>query len=189
VIGSVGSDAKVKFVKEELKFDEAFNYKEITNREALTKFAPEGIDIYFENVGGEALEAALEAAKVRARFVMCGMISYYNAKSKEEMYLPGNLMHIIAKRLLLQGFIVGDPDMGPKYAKEHLENVSKWLANHELIVKESITEGVENAAEGLLGLFKGQNFGKGNKQSHSRLDMFSTNICLLPAVLKLVHNE
>jgi NADPH-dependent curcumin reductase CurA len=155
----------------------------------LAKLAPEGIDIYFENVGGEALEAALEAANNKARFIMCGMIAYYNAKSKEEMYLPANLMNIVSKRLTLQGFIVHDPEFGPKYAKEHAENVSKWLASKELIVKEWVTEGVENAAEGFVGLLKGQNFGKGKKQSFAQIDMFATNICLLPAMLKLVHDE
>ncbi|KAI5802265.1 hypothetical protein FPQ18DRAFT_251084 [Pyronema domesticum] len=169
VIGSVGSDEKVAFAKNELKFDEVFNYKTISNAEALKKLALNGIDIYYDNVGGEALEAALEAANQGARFIECGMISAYNAKSKDELYLPGNLMNIISKRLTLQGFIVGDPEFGPAYAEEHRENVSKWLANGEIIIKESISEGVENAAEGFVGMLQGKNFGK--------------------AVLKLVHSE
>lgn len=160
VIGSVGSDAKVDYIKNELKFDGAFNYKKTTNAEALKKIAPNGINIYFENVGGEALEAALDAANDHSRFIMCGMIAYYNVKSRDEMYLPANLMNIVSKRIKMEGFIVYDPDFGPKYAKEHHENVSKWLANGELIVKETVTEGVENAAEGFVALLQGKNFGK-----------------------------
>lgn len=102
VIGSVGSSEKVAYVKNELKFDEAFNYKETTNNDALKKLAPQGIDIYFDNVGGEALEAAIDAANPFARFIECGMISYYNLKNKKDMYIPRNLMSIVGKRLLLQ---------------------------------------------------------------------------------------
>jgi NADPH-dependent curcumin reductase CurA len=102
VIGSVGSDEKVAFVKNELGFDEAFNYKTISNGNALKKLAPNGIDIYYDNVGGEALEAALGAANNFARFVECGMISYYNAKSPEEKYKPNNLLAIVEKRLSLR---------------------------------------------------------------------------------------
>lgn len=169
VIGSAGSDEKVEFIKSELKFDEAFNYKKTSTRDALKKLAPNGIDIYFENVGGEALEAALEAANDFARFIMCGMISYYNVKDPKDMYLPKTLMNIVSKRILMQGFIVGDPGFGPAYAKEHQENVSKWLADGSFITKESVTEGIDNAAEGLVGMLQGKNFGK--------------------AMLKLVHDE
>ncbi|KAF8254163.1 NAD(P)-binding protein [Wilcoxina mikolae CBS 423.85] len=160
VIGSVGSEEKVQFVKNELKFDHAFNYKATSNADALKKLAPKGIDIYFDNVGGEALEAAIEVANNHARFIECGMISAYNVKSKDELYLPKNLFLIVSKRLLLQGFIVGDPEFGPAYRKEHQENVSKWLSTGEIVVKESITEGIDHAAEGLVGLFSGKNFGK-----------------------------
>jgi len=160
VIGSVGSDEKVDFIKNELKFDEAFNYKKTSNHDALKKLASNGIDIYFENVGGEALEAALDAANLHARFIMCGMISYYNAKSKDEMYLPSNILNIVSKRIKLQGFIVGDPDFA-KYAGEHRENVSRWLKDGEIVVKETVTESVDGAAAGFVGMLKGQNLGKG----------------------------
>lgn len=87
------------------------------------------------------------------------MISYYNAKP-DEMYLPKNLFYVVSKRIKMQGFIVGDPGFGPDYAKEHQENVQKWLHEGQFKVKEHITEGVENAPQGLLGIFKGENFGK-----------------------------
>lgn len=87
------------------------------------------------------------------------MISYYNTKP-EDQYKPNNLMMIVGKRLKLQGFIVGDPGFGPDYAKEHQENVMKWLANGEFKVQEHITEGIDKAAEGLVGMLKGENFGK-----------------------------
>lgn len=102
VIGSVGSDEKVAFVRDELKFDHAFNYKTESNGHALKRLAPQGIDIYFDNVGGEALEAAIDAANNHARFIECGMISVYNIKSRDEQYLPRNLSAIVTKRLLLQ---------------------------------------------------------------------------------------
>lgn len=105
VIGSVGSEEKAQYVKNELKFDHAFNYKTTSNTDALKRLAPNGIDIYFDNVGGEALEAALEAANTRARFIECGMISTYNVKSKDELYLPRNLIQIVSKRLLIQVFV------------------------------------------------------------------------------------
>jgi len=160
VIGSAGSDAKVDFLTKELKFDAAFNYKTMKPGDALAKYAPDGIDIYYENVGGETLEAAIEAANDHARFVMCGMISVYNLKDKSEGYHPKNLFLIVQKRLLMQGFIVSDEGFGPAYAKEHEENVSKWIANKEFVAKEEITEGVENAAQGLINIFYGKNFGK-----------------------------
>lgn len=102
VIGSVGSDEKVKFATEVLKFDHVFNYKKETNAEALKRLADKGIDIYFDNVGGEALEAAIEYANPHARFIECGMISGYNVKDKKDLYVPRNLMQIVGKRLKLQ---------------------------------------------------------------------------------------
>jgi len=160
VIGSAGSDEKVEFVQKELKFDAAFNYKTTTSREALAKYAPQGIDIYFDNVGGEALEAALDAANQFARFIECGMISYYNVSNPAEAHWPKNLMHIVAKRLTIQGFIVFDANMGPLHAADHQKNVQKWLAEKQMVAKETITEGIDNAAEGFVGMLQGKNFGK-----------------------------
>ena len=159
VIGSVGSQEKLDYITKTLGFDGGFNYKEEKPGDALSRLAPDGIDIYYENVGGEQLDAALVAANYHARFVMCGMISQYSAKP-DEVYGVKNLMLVVGKRLLLQGFIQGDENMGPKYQKERNENVGKWIADGTLKVTQSETKGMENAAEGFIGMLKGQNFGK-----------------------------
>jgi len=160
VVGSAGSDAKVDYLLKELKFDAAFNYKTTSPKEALKKYCPDGLDIYYENVGGETLEAAIDAMNIKGRIIVCGMISVYNLEDKSKGYYPKNLYEFFQKRLKMEGFIVGDSDTGPVYAKEHQENVSKWLSEGSFIAKEDIVEGVENAAEGLLGIFHGKNFGK-----------------------------
>ncbi|KAK3347425.1 hypothetical protein B0H65DRAFT_547256 [Neurospora tetraspora] len=159
VIGSVGSDEKLDFIINELGFDGGFNYKKEKPLDALKRLAPEGIDIYYENVGGEHLDAALETLNLWGRIVACGMISQYNAKP-EERYGVKNLIHVFAKRLEMRGFIVFDKDFGPKYCKEHQEQLSKWIAEGSVKVKLHVTEGIDNAAEGLLGIFQGKNFGK-----------------------------
>ncbi|KAI6920087.1 NAD(P)-binding protein [Hortaea werneckii] len=159
VIGSVGDDKKLDFITKDLGFDGGFNYKKEAAGDALARLAPEGIDIYYENVGGEQLSAALNAMKTFGRIVACGMISQYNLPPAEQ-YGVKNLMLVVAKRITMRGFIVFDPDMGPKYAVDHQKNVQKWIAEGTFKAEQSITQGIDNAAEGLLGLFKGTNFGK-----------------------------
>ncbi|CUS12069.1 unnamed protein product [Tuber aestivum] len=160
VIGSAGSDEKVAYIKNELKFDEAFNYKSISTDEALRKYAPEGIDIYYDNVGGEALDAALSHGNLNARFIECGMISQYNLADPKDAYPIRNINLVVPKRYTIRGFIVVDAEFGPKYHEEHQEKVGEWLANKELIYRESVSDGMDNAINGLLGLFQGRNFGK-----------------------------
>jgi len=87
------------------------------------------------------------------------MISQYNLKP-EETYKIGNLMQIVGKRLKIQGFIVGDPNMGPKYAKDHQEKLQKWISDGSFKVQMSVTEGMDNAIDGFLGMLSGKNFGK-----------------------------
>ncbi|KAK0933013.1 hypothetical protein LTR29_015433 [Friedmanniomyces endolithicus] len=159
VIGSVGDAKKLDFITSELKFDGGFNYKAEKPSEALARLAPEGIDIYYENVGGEQLEAAIGAMKPWGRIVACGMISQYN-KPAEEAYGVKNLMQVVAKRITMRGFIVSDPDMGPVYAADHQKNVQKWIHDGTFKAQQSVTYGIDNAAEGLLGMFEGKNFGK-----------------------------
>ncbi|WPH03191.1 Hypothetical protein R9X50_00606700 [Acrodontium crateriforme] len=159
VIGSVGDDQKLEFITKELGFDAGFNYKKEKPNDALARLAPNGIDIYYENVGGEHLEAAIAHANNFARIVACGMISQYNTPP-DQHYGINNLFHVVAKRLTIRGFIVGDPDMGPVYFKEHQENLQKWIADGSFKAQLSITKGIDNAAEGLLSLFSGKNFGK-----------------------------
>ncbi|KAL9585226.1 MAG: hypothetical protein Q9212_001656 [Teloschistes hypoglaucus] len=160
VIGSVGSDDKLDFIKKNLNFDEGFNYKKEKASDALPRLAPKGIDIYYENVGGEQLDAALAALTNYGRIVTCGMVSQYNASSEEERYGVKNLINVFTKRLKMQGFIVGDPGFGPKYAAEHQKNVAKWIHDGSFKAQQSITRGIDNAIGGLLGMLKGENFGK-----------------------------
>ncbi|KAF9388763.1 hypothetical protein CPB97_000451 [Podila verticillata] len=155
VIGSVGSDDKVDYLINELKFDAAFNYKKGDVLENLKRLAPEGIDIYYENVGGVQLEAALEVMNTHGRVVACGMISQYNTQTP---YGIRNLTHVIGKRITIRGFIVSDfaAECGADFARD----VGSWLVKKEMIYKEDITEGIENAPEAFIGMLQGRNFGK-----------------------------
>lgn len=159
VIGSVGSDDKLEYILKELKFDGGFNYKKEAPADALKRLAPNGLDIYYENVGGEQLTAALDAMNNWGRIVACGMISQYN-KPADQLYGVKNLMHIVTKRLTMQGFIVSDKNMGPKYVAERDENFSKWIHEGQLAIKLDITEGIDNGPEGFVGMLQGKNFGK-----------------------------
>lgn len=159
VIGSVGNDKKLDFILKELKFDAGFNYKEEKPGDALKRLAPDGIDIYYENVGGEQLEAALNAMRDFGRIIACGMISQYNLEPGHE-YPIRNLMSVVRKRLRIQGFIVTDANMGPKYLAEHQEKVQKWIADGSFKVQMSVTHGIDDAIKGFIGMLKGDNFGK-----------------------------
>ncbi len=159
VIGSVGSDEKLDYILKDLGFDGGFNYKKEKPIDALKRLAPNGIDIYYENVGGEQLEASLECLNDFGRIIACGMVSEYSTPESER-YGIKNLMHVIAKRLTIRGFIVGDANMGPKYWTERNENISKWLHEGSIKAKMSVTEGIDNAPEGFVGMLQGKNFGK-----------------------------
>ncbi|KAL4866692.1 hypothetical protein BDV12DRAFT_198913 [Aspergillus spectabilis] len=146
-IGSVGDDDKLRYITEELGFDAGFDYKREEPLGALRRLAPRGVDIYYENVGGEHLDAALDVMNVHGRIVACGMISQYNLLP-EERYGVKSLFHIVTKRIRMQGFVVGDPNMGPKYLQERNERVSRWLANGTIKAQEHITVGIENGLWG-----------------------------------------
>lgn len=156
VIGSVGSDEKLDYIIHDLNFDGGFNYKKEKPADALARLAPGGIDIYYENVGGEHLEAALDALKDFGRVIVCGMISQYNAAP----YPIKNISNVLFKRLTMRGFIVGDAGMGDKYAKEHQDHLQRWIKDGSFKALIHDTEGIENAAEGLVGIFHGNNMGK-----------------------------
>jgi NADPH-dependent curcumin reductase CurA len=159
VIGSVGSDEKLDFITKELNFDGGFNYKKEKPLDALKRLAPEGIDIYYENVGGEQLEAALEAMNTWGRIIACGMVSEYS-RAAGERYGVKNLMYIVSKRITFRGFIVGDQNMGPLYFEERNKNIAKWLHDGSFKAKMSVTDGIDNAPEGFVGMLQGKNFGK-----------------------------
>ena len=157
VIGSVGSEEKLAFIRE-LGF-EGFNYKTESPITALPRLAPGGIDIYFENVGGDHLEAAVEALNDHGRIAVCGMISDYN-RPPEERYKLGDLTRIVRKRLRIQGLLVNDAALGPAYHVEHQAKVQQWLHEGSFQSKVAVTEGIDKAAEGLVGMLEGRNFGK-----------------------------
>jgi NADPH-dependent curcumin reductase CurA len=154
VVGSAGSAAKVRYLVDELGFDAAFNYKDGPVREQLRRAAPGGIDVYFDNVGGEHLEAAVAALRPHGRVALCGAISQYNDPHPRG---PRNLSLAIGKRLSLRGFIVFDHnDRFPALVEE----AGGWLRDGKLRLDETYVEGIENAPEALLGLLRGENIGK-----------------------------
>ena len=155
-IGSVGSDEKLDYILSELGFDSGFNYRREKPSEALARLAPDGLNIYYDNVGGEHLEAALDALNDFGRIVACGMIS----DSSGAPYLIKNLHSIIPKRLTMRGFIVVDPEFGPAYFEKHQKDMQKWIKEGSIRSLFHETVGIENAAEGLAGIFEGKNKGK-----------------------------
>jgi NADPH-dependent curcumin reductase CurA len=156
VAGSAGSDEKVSWLLEEAGIDAAFNYKSVDD--VITEVGrqcPQGVDVYFENVGGVHLEAALEHMNKFGRIVMCGMISIYNAI--DPVPGPANLFYIIGKQLTMKGFIVSDHfDILPQF----FTDMGKWIGEGQIKWKETIVGGLENAPQAFIGLFKGENFGK-----------------------------
>ena len=155
VVGSAGSAEKVAWLTGELCFDAAFDYKSGPVGKQLRAAAPDGIDVYFDNVGGEHLEAAIGSLKVHGRAAICGMISMYN--STEAPAAPRNLAQVVGKRLKLQGFLVSDHG---HLQREFLEEVGPMLADGRLKAQETVIEGIENAADAFLGLLSGGNTGK-----------------------------
>jgi hypothetical protein len=155
VVASAGSDEKIDWLKS-VGVDAAVNYKTCGNLlEAVRAAAPKGIDVYFDNVGGEHLEVAMEVARPFARFVECGMISAYNDTAPKPG--PSNMAYIVGKRLKLQGFIVFDfVDMRAEFQAE----MTQWIKAGKIKWEETIETGVENAPKAFLKLFSGANLGK-----------------------------
>lgn len=156
VVGIAGSDEKIAYLKNELGFDEVINYKTTANlREALKKACPDGIDIYFDNVGGEITDAVVFLLNFHSRFVLCGQIAHYN-DTEVEMG-PRFLPYFLTRSVLLKGFIVSD------YADrfdEGYQQLAAWLKEGQLKYKETIVDGLEHAPDAFLGLFRGENIGK-----------------------------
>ncbi|MFI0961927.1 NADP-dependent oxidoreductase [Streptomyces sp. NPDC021080] len=155
VIGSAGSDEKVKLLVEEYGFDAAFNYKNGPVSQQLREAAPDGIDVYFDNVGGDHLEAAIGSLNRDGRIAICGMISVYN--NTEPAPGPRNLARLIQTRGRIQGLLVGDHyDLQPEFVQE----VGAWIRSGELKYTETIVEGIENNLEAFFGVLRGDNIGK-----------------------------
>ncbi|GAY63349.1 hypothetical protein CUMW_224820 [Citrus unshiu] len=161
VVGSAGSKDKVDLLKNKFGFDEAFNYKEEADLNAALKtYFPEGIDIYFENVGGKLLDAVLPNMKIRGRIAACGMISQYNLDKPE----------VIGKRIRMEGFLASDfYHQYPKF----LELVMPAIKEGKLVYVEDIAEGLEKAPSALVGIFTGQNV---KKQLVSKCERFNLEL-------------
>ncbi|MDK1473943.1 NADP-dependent oxidoreductase [Streptomyces sp. 549] len=155
VIGSAGSKEKVQLLTEEFGFDAAFNYKDGPVAEQLGQAAPDGIDVYFDNVGGEHLEAAIDSLRVHGRIAACGMIAQYN--DSEPPAAPRNMAQIIGKRLRLQGLLVADH---APIQQQFVQETAAWINSGELRYRETVVDGLENAADAFLGMLRGANTGK-----------------------------
>lgn len=156
VIGSAGSDKKVAHLLNEYHLDHAFNYKKANILDELRRGAPEGIDVYFENVGGDHLQAALECMRPGGRIPLCGMIATYNDADTPSAG-PTNLKSMIYNRVTMTGFTTGEfLMMQPQF----LRDMSTWLKEGEIKYQETIFEGIENATRAFIGLFSGANDGK-----------------------------
>ena len=155
VIASAGGAQKVAFLKE-IGVDHVIDYKAQKDlTAAILAGAPDGIDVYFDNVGGPHLEAALATARLFARFAICGMISIYNATKPEPG--PSNLAQLIGKNIRMEGFIVSHHfDMMPAF----LDDLAGWVRDGKVTWKETVVEGIEKAPDAFIGLFKGENLGK-----------------------------
>ena len=160
VVGIAGGDEKCTYAVEELGFDACLNHKADDFQEQLTNACPEGIDVYFESVGGKVLDAVMPLLNSNARVPVCGLVSQYNATELPEgpdrmNWLMGQ---ILRKKIKVQGFIIFD-DFGhlyPDFAKE----MSVWVEGNKISYKEEMIDGLENAPEAFVGLLKGENFGK-----------------------------
>jgi hypothetical protein len=156
VFGTAGSDEKCSFLEKDLGLTKAINYKTCGHLiKSFHSACPNGVDVYFENVGGSHLEAALSIMRPNGRIALCGMIEQYNDTAPRPG--PNNLMAAIAKSLKIEGFIVSNhSDLSEKF----LTDMKSWIDSGKMQWKETIDEGIESAPGAFLKLFKGQNFGK-----------------------------
>jgi NADPH-dependent curcumin reductase CurA len=153
VVGSTGADDKAEWLRNEAGLDAVINYKTQPLAQALTEATPKGIDVYFENVGGAHLDAALPRMNVRGRIPVCGMISMYNGGGEG----VSNLFALIYGRIRMEGFVSSDfPHLNAQFA----EDMTGWLKSGRVKYQETILDGFEQAPHGLIGLFSGLNHGK-----------------------------
>ena len=159
VIGIAGGEQKCRFVKEELGFDGCLDHRQPNLAERLQAACPNGIDIYFENVGGAVFDAVLPLLNNFARIPVCGLIAHYNATELPAGpdRVPLLMRNILAKRLTFRGFIVFD--YGSQFG-DFITDMSGWLRGGRVKYREDITDGLENAPRELVGLLRGENFGK-----------------------------
>jgi NADPH-dependent curcumin reductase CurA len=155
VVGSAGSAEKVAYLTGKLGFDAAFNYKDGRVRDLLREAAPDGVDVYFDNVGGDHLTAAISALHLHGRVALCGAIDAYNATAPVPG--PNNLAQAIGKRLTLRGYIIFDhQDRMAAFQSD----MRKWIAAGQIRFDETIVDGLGNAPQAFMGLLRGDNIGK-----------------------------
>ncbi len=159
VVGIAGSQEKIDFITNELGFDAGLNYKELGDEKSLGKAireaCPNGVDVYFDNVGGWVTDAVMPNINLRARIVVCGLISQYNLTEVEMG--PRFARHLLVKRAKMQGLIVFD--FIARYP-EAISRLTRWAEDGVIKYREDVTEGLENAPAGFLRLMEGKNFGK-----------------------------
>lgn len=159
VIGIAGGSAKCRYVRDDLGFDDCLDHREPNLADQLRAACPQGIDIYFENVGGPVFDAVLPLLNNFARIPVCGIIAHYNATELPAGpdRVPQLMRHILVKRLTFRGFIVWDfASQFPQFQSE----MSEWLRTGQVKYKEDVTDGLEHAPRELIGLLRGENFGK-----------------------------
>ncbi len=157
VVGSAGTDEKIDYITDELGFDAGFNYKNATDYQAkLAELCPDGIDVYFDNVGGQITDAVFPNLRVKGRVVICGQISQYNLENPETG--PRFLWHLITQRARIEGFLVFE--FADRYA-EALPQMAEWIKQGKLKYRETIAEGgIEKAPAAFISMLKGGNIGK-----------------------------
>ncbi|MGB9987989.1 NADP-dependent oxidoreductase [Salarchaeum japonicum] len=154
VIGYAGSDEKVEYLEDDLGYDHGINYKSEDVRDAL-RDVTDGVDIYYDNVGGPITDAVMDTLNVDARVVVCGQIAHYN--DTERPTGPRHFGNLIQTRAKVEGILVRD--FAPRF-QQATERLAEWVASGDLTYRETVTDGLENAPDAFLGLFEGENIGK-----------------------------
>jgi len=156
-VGIAGGPAKCDYVVRDLGFDACVDYKSAGFVDALKAACPDGIDVYFENVGGAVMDAVLALMNPFSRMPVCGLISQYNAASRDELFGIRNIRMVLTQRILMQGFIVSDR---PELWKPARADLANWFAAGRLKYRETVAEGLAAAPAALIGLLRGENLGK-----------------------------
>lgn len=156
VVGTAGSEKKIEFIEDELGVDVGINYKTTDDMAtAMDEACPDGIDVYFDNVGGEVLDAVIPVLNHYARIPLCGQIALYNEEGIPRG--PRNEWKLVEKEVKMEGFLHGTYE---PHHEDVNERLAKWIDDGKLTYRESIVEGIENAPEAFRGLFEGENIGK-----------------------------
>lgn len=159
VVGIAGGQQKCNYVKEQFGFDAVVDHSSPSFSEELAAACPDGVDVYFELVGGEVWKAVLPLLNEFARVPVCGLVAHYNdtAQPAGPDFLPLTMREVLSKSLTLRGFIVRE---FASQREEFLENVSRWIADGDIAYREDVVNGLDNAPSALIGLLQGKNFGK-----------------------------